>query len=161
MILFEKFSPLETPLNSIWFLVEHCAFNISIKLLFYFFLKNLQTQLLNSGTYFFLQQTKINISKIKVSAKILCIETCTHYYIINPIQDGLFSGLLTDGRGAKRTPPLKSVTHPTMMKLGTVIPYPKKIQKIYESRDTPLEFCWHQHFFTRNQQILLHQEIQI
>ena len=37
-------------------------------------------------------------------------------------------------------------TYPTMMKLGTVIPYPKKIQKIYESRDTPLEFCWHQHF---------------
>ena len=25
-----------------------------------------------------------------------------------------------------------------MMKLGTVIPYLKKIQKIYESRDTPL-----------------------
>ena len=32
-------------------------------------------------------------------------------------------------------------TYPTTMKLGTVIPYPKKIQKIYESRDTPLEFC--------------------
>ena len=32
-------------------------------------------------------------------------------------------------------------TYPTMMKLDTVIPYPKKIQKIYESRDTPLEFC--------------------
>ena len=32
-------------------------------------------------------------------------------------------------------------TYPTMIKLGTVIPYPKKIQKIYESRDTPLEFC--------------------
>ena len=30
---------------------------------------------------------------------------------------------------------------PTRMKLGTVIPYPKKIQKIYELRDTPLEFC--------------------
>ena len=28
-------------------------------------------------------------------------------------------------------------TYPTTMKLGTVIPYPKKIQKIYESRDTP------------------------
>ena len=25
-----------------------------------------------------------------------------------------------------------------MMKLGTVIPYLRKIQKIYESRDTPL-----------------------
>ena len=36
---------------------------------------------------------------------------------------------------------LISVTHPTWMKLGTVIPYLKKIQKIYESRDTPLEFC--------------------
>ena len=32
-------------------------------------------------------------------------------------------------------------TYATMMKLGTVIPYLKKIQKIYESRDTPLEFC--------------------
>ena len=41
----------------------------------------------------------------------------------------------------KRPPSLKSVTHPTMMKLGTVIPYPKKIQKIYESRDTPIDFC--------------------
>ena len=43
--------------------------------------------------------------------------------------------------GAKRPLSLKSVTHPTMMKLGTVISYPKKIQKIYESLDTPLEFC--------------------
>ena len=31
----------------------------------------------------------------------------------------------------------------TMMKLGTVIPYPKKIEKIYESCDTPLEFYFH------------------
>ena len=31
--------------------------------------------------------------------------------------------------GQKGTPSLKSV-YPTMMKLGTVIPYPKKIQKI-------------------------------
>ena len=44
-------------------------------------------------------------------------------------------------------------TYPTMMKLGTVIPYLKKIQKLYESRDTPLEFA--------NQEILLYQEIQI
>ena len=33
-----------------------------------------------------------------------------------------------------------------MMKLGTVIPYLEEIQKIYESRETPSEFCWHQHF---------------
>ena len=33
-----------------------------------------------------------------------------------------------------------------MMKLGTLIPYLKKIQKIYKSRDTTFEFCWHQQF---------------
>ena len=32
-------------------------------------------------------------------------------------------------------------TYPTTMKLGTVIPYLKKIQKIFESRDTPPEYC--------------------
>ena len=32
----------------------------------------------------------------------------------------------------------------TMMKLCTVIPYPKKIEKIYESCDTPLEFRFYQ-----------------
>ena len=52
-------------------------------------------------------------------------------------------------------------TYPTTMKLGTVIPHLKKIQKLYESRDTPPEFCWHQHLFIENQQILLYQEIQI
>ena len=41
------------------------------------------------------------------------------------------------------------------MKLSTVIPFLKKIQKLYESRDTPLDF------FTENQQILLYQEIHI
>ena len=30
-------------------------------------------------------------------------------------------------------------TYPTMMKLGIIIPYPKKIQKIYELHDTTLE----------------------
>ena len=47
------------------------------------------------------------------------------------------------------------------MKFGTVISYLKKIQKIYKSRDTLLEFCWHQYFFTGNQQVLLYQEIEI
>ena len=51
-------------------------------------------------------------------------------------------------------------TYPTIMKLSTVIPCLKKIQKIYELRDTCLEFCWHQHLFTGNQQILLYQEMQ-
>ena len=66
------------------------------------------------------------------------------------------------GWGAKRSAhPKICHTYPTMMKLSTIIPYLKKIQNIYESHDTPLEFCWHQHFFTRNQQILLHQEMQM
>ena len=64
--------------------------------------------------------------------------------------------------GSKRTPlPKISHTYPTMMKPGRFISYLKKIQNIYESHDTPREFCWHQHFFTGNQQILLYQEIQI
>ena len=50
--------------------------------------------------------------------------------------------------------------HPTMMKLGTVIPYVKKILKLYKSHDTFLEFSLHQHLFTGNQQLLLYQEIQ-
>ena len=40
-------------------------------------------------------------------------------YNFNPIQDGLFRG----------------------SSLGTVIPYLKKIQKMYKSRDKSFEFC--------------------
>ena len=58
--------------------------------------------------------------------------------------------------GAAKGPlPKKSVTHLTMMKSGTVIADLKKIHKIYESCDTPIEFCLHQDFFTGNQQTLL------
>ena len=32
-------------------------------------------------------------------------------------------------------------TYPTMLKFGTVITYLQKIQKIYDSRDTALDFC--------------------
>ena len=41
-------------------------------------------------------------------------------------------------------------SYPTMMNLDTVIPYLKKIWKIYKSRDTALKFYWHQHLFNRN-----------
>ena len=42
----------------------------------------------------------------------------------------------------KRAPLSKTYqTYPTIMKLGTVIPYLKKTQKIYESCDAYLEFC--------------------
>ena len=65
------------------------------------------------------------------------------------------------GGGKKSSPPKICHTHPTMMKLGTVIPCLKKSLKIYESRDTPLVFCCHQHFVIKNQQILLYQKLQI
>ena len=45
--------------------------------------------------------------------------------------------------GGKTTPhPLLKIyrTYTTTIKLGTVIPYLKKIQKIYESVDTSVEF---------------------
>ena len=46
------------------------------------------------------------------------------------------------GGGANRPHfPKVCHTYPTMIKLGTLTPYPKKIQKIYESLDTLLEFC--------------------
>ena len=49
---------------------------------------------------------------------------------------------LGGGEGGKKTPLIKIChTYPAMLKRGTGIPYPKKIQKIYESRETPLEFC--------------------
>ena len=44
-------------------------------------------------------------------------------------------------------------TYLTIKKLGTVISYIHKMQKRYKLRDTPLEFCWSQHFFTGNQQL--------
>ena len=86
----------------------------------------------------------------------------THVWVpdVNSIQDELFRGC--SQMGGKKAP-LPKICHryPKMMKLGTVAPYLKKIQKIYESRDTPLQFFWHQLFLTGNQQILLYQEIQM
>ena len=56
------------------------------------------------------------------------------------------------GGGGVRSVPKICHTYPTMMKLGTAIPYLKKTQKIYKSRDTYLgisifspeicEFCY-------------------
>ena len=50
-------------------------------------------------------------------------------------------GRLMDVRDKKGPLPKICHTYPTMMKLGTVIPNPKKLQKIYESHDTTLGFC--------------------
>ena len=59
---------------------------------------------------------------------------------------GLF-GAAHGWGGAKKAPlPKICHTYPIMMKLGILIPYLTNIQRIYKSRDTRLEFCWHQHF---------------
>ena len=81
--------------------------------------------------------------------------------IINPTQDGLFWDCSQMGVAFLCPLPKIRHTYPTMMKLRTVIPYLRNIQKMYKSRDISLEYCWHQHFFTGNQQVLVHQEIQI
>ena len=61
------------------------------------------------------------------------------------VQDGLSWGCSRmGGEGAKRPPPpFPKIfhTYPTMMKLGQVIPDPKKSKKIYGSCDTSLDFC--------------------
>ena len=53
---------------------------------------------------------------------------------------GFFGAAHGWGRNKKAPPSLKSVTHayPPMMKLGTVIPYPKKIQKYISHVTHPL-----------------------
>ena len=53
-----------------------------------------------------------------------------------------FSGLLKDEGYTQKVPfPKICYTYPTMMKLGTVIPYRGKMKKTYKSRDATLEFC--------------------
>ena len=48
---------------------------------------------------------------------------------------------MREGGGQKAALPIICHTHPTIIKPGTVIPFLKKIHKIYELRDTHLEFC--------------------
>ena len=59
--------------------------------------------------------------------------------MLNLFRMGFFGAAYGWGGGAKR-PPLPKIccTYPTMMKLVTVIPYLKEIQKLYGSRETPL-----------------------
>ena len=56
---------------------------------------------------------------------------------------GIFAATHGWGGEGEKMPTLPKIsdTYPTMMKLGTVIPYQEKTQKIYESRETPSEFC--------------------
>ena len=68
---------------------------------------------------------------------ILDFFTVCFSFHFNSMQDGLFRGILRMGR-AKYPPPSKIChTYPTMMKLGTVIPYLKKIKNIWIRWHTP------------------------
>ena len=78
-----------------------------------------------------------------------------------PIQNGPLRDCSRIGERQKGPLPKICHTYSAMMKFDTVIPYLNKIQKKYKSHDTLLEFCWHQHFFSRNPQLLLYREIQI
>ena len=72
------------------------------------------------------------------------------YSLINPIQDGLFWDCSRKGGGGKKTLlPKICHTYPAVMNLGAVIPFLKKFQKLYESHETPLVFCWHRHFLPK------------
>ena len=66
---------------------------------------------------------------------------------------GLFGAAHEWGKGKKTPIPKFSHTYPTMMRLGAVKPCQEKIQNKYKWRDTRLEFCWNQYFFTGNQQL--------
>ena len=56
---------------------------------------------------------------------------------------GIFGAAHRWWEWSQKGPSLPKISHTysTMMKLDTDIPYLKKIQKIYESRDTPPDFC--------------------
>ena len=60
---------------------------------------------------------------------------------LKPIQEGGAFQSAHGGGGFKTTPTsLNCYIYPTIMNLGTVVPHLKKIQKVYKSRDTTLEF---------------------
>ena len=66
-------------------------------------------------------------------------------------------------KGGAKKPPLPKISHiyHIFMKLSTGILYLQKIQKIYESRDTFLEFCWHQHFYQKSANFAISRNIDI
>ena len=70
----------------------------------------------------------------------LKLATCSNLTIFTNFRMCFFGA--AHGWGAKRLfLPKICHTYPTIIKLGTLIPYLKKIQEIYKSRDTTSEFC--------------------
>ena len=115
-----------------------------------------------SFTFRYKEQVCFIESKLFKICKLVSWEICLTGFL-TLFRMGIFGATHGWGRrGQKRLPFAKIChTYPTVMELGTVIPYLKKIQKIYESRDTPTDFCWHQYFLIGNQLILFYQEIRI
>ena len=72
--------------------------------------------------------------------RIWLIETISRFRMINPMQDWHFRGCSRWERGEPKrpTPSLKSVTHILQWWNLAVIPYLKKIQKIYDHVTPPL-----------------------
>ena len=64
---------------------------------------------------------------------------------------GLFQGCLRI-EGSKKAPPHPKICDIFSYNNETWDDYTllNEFQKMYKSRDRLLEFCWHQHFFTRN-----------
>ena len=86
----------------------------------------------------------IGIMSPTIGLKIYAITAGIKKYksiIKKPYSRWASSELLTDGEGKKSPLPKICHTYLTKMKLGTIIHHTKEIQKIYESHDTPLEFC--------------------
>ena len=54
------------------------------------------------------------------------------------------------GRGGPKRPPFKSVTHILQLWILAQVYLAQRRIKKYMTHVTPIEFCWHQHFFTGN-----------
>ena len=88
-----------------------------------------------------MQLINIITHNIQKSKRNLLILRQVHILTLTLFRMGFFGA--AHGWWGPFWPPHSKIRHtyPTMMKLGTVIPYLRKIQKMYKSRDTPLEFC--------------------
>ena len=82
------------------------------------------------------------------------------FMYFNTNQDRLFRGcsrMRGWGAGCKKALPVPKICHtyPAMLKLGTVIPYLKKIKNTKEGQKNiwvpwrTLKFCWYQHFLPK------------
>ena len=108
-------------------------------------------------TFFIFESSTFRISKLHISFLIIrrlldkVTWEMTTFEMLTLFRMDIFGAAHGWGWEPKKGLPLPKICHtyPTMMKLDTVVPYLKKIQKMYESRDKPAYFCWHQHFSTK------------